>query len=136
DLLSASTAAMATGVKNASMLGRDRAQIITRSSVMAPPISTPRLREYFPETLVWQPELITDRHGRSHVNFKVADNITSWKLSVLAPVANGQIGSAEKEFPAFQPFFADLDPPPVLTQNDEISLPVVLRNYLGKPQQV
>jgi uncharacterized protein YfaS (alpha-2-macroglobulin family) len=125
-------------VERVATLGRDMAKLLTivPGLVAAPPISTPRLREYFPETLVWQPELITDRHGRSHVNFKVADNITSWKLSVLASDANGQIGSAEKEFTAFQPFFADLDPPPVLTQNDEISLPVVLRNYLGKPQQV
>ncbi|HTC92743.1 MAG TPA: MG2 domain-containing protein [Terriglobales bacterium] len=123
--------------KSVPMLGRDKAQMLAIQPNQIPPsISTPRLREYFPETLLWQPELITDKRGRSHVNFKLADNITSWKLSVLASNANGEIGSAEKEFTAFQPFFADLDPPPVLTQNDEISLPVVLRNYLNKPQRV
>jgi CD109 antigen len=39
------------------------------------------------------------------------------------------MGSAEHEFQSFQPFFVDLDSPPVLTVGDEISLPVVLRNY-------
>jgi hypothetical protein len=31
------------------------------------PLFTPRLRKYFPETLVWKPEVITDDHGRAHL---------------------------------------------------------------------
>ncbi len=98
--------------------------------------STPRMREHFQETLVWQPQLETDKQGRARLKFKLADNITTWKLSVIGSTIDGQIGFAEKEFTAFQPFFAELDPPRVLTEGDEISLPVVLRNYLNKPQTV
>jgi A-macroglobulin complement component/alpha-2-macroglobulin family protein/carboxypeptidase family protein/MG2 domain-containing protein/A-macroglobulin receptor len=97
---------------------------------------TPRLREYFPETLLWQPQIETDKQGRAHLKFKLADNITTWKLSVVGSTVDGEIGVAEKEFQAFQPFFAELDPPKVLTEGDEISLPVVLRNYLDKSQTV
>ena len=43
-------------------------------------ISTPRLRDYFPETLFWSPEVITDLNGKAEVNFKMADNITTWKM--------------------------------------------------------
>jgi uncharacterized protein YfaS (alpha-2-macroglobulin family) len=99
-------------------------------------ISTPRLREYFPETLLWQPNLETDRQGRAQLKFKLADNITTWKLALLGTTVDGQIGTAEKEIRAFQPFFAELDPPKVLTEGDEIALPVVLRNYLEKSQTV
>jgi uncharacterized protein YfaS (alpha-2-macroglobulin family) len=104
----------------------------------APPqqMATPRLREYFPETLLWQPQIETDKQGRAHLKFKLADNITTWKLSVVGSTVDGQIGVAEKEFHAFQPFFAEHDPPKVLTEGDEISLPVVLRNYLDKSQTV
>src|SRR4030095_7719490 len=42
----------------------------------------------------------------------------------------------DTEIRAFQPFFAELDPPRILTQGDRISLPVVLRNYLDKKQSV
>lgn len=107
------------------------AQITTKSE-----ISTPRLREHFQETLVWSPQLETDKQGRAQLKFKLADNITTWKLSVIGSTVDGQIGFAEKDFAAFQPFFAELDPPRVLTEGDEISLPVVLRNYLNKPQTV
>jgi hypothetical protein len=102
-----------------------------RSIQAAPLISTPRLRQYFPETLFWQPELITDAAGRAHLSIPLADNITTWKLSAVASTEKGEIASAEKDIRAFQPFFVEHDPPKFLTEGDEIDLPVVLRNYLN-----
>ncbi|HSK71935.1 MAG TPA: alpha-2-macroglobulin family protein [Pyrinomonadaceae bacterium] len=99
-------------------------------------ISTPRLREYFPETLVWNPEIITDKNGKAELKFKLADNITTWKLYTIASTKNGKIGVAEKEFRAFQPFFVDLEPPKFLTEGDEIFLPAQIRNYTEKNQKV
>ncbi|MBV8860038.1 MAG: carboxypeptidase regulatory-like domain-containing protein [Acidobacteria bacterium] len=104
--------------------------------VVQAPLSTPRLREFFPETLVWSPELETAGDGTARLNFKLADNITTWKMSVIASTEDGRLGTAEQEFLSFQPFFVEHDPPRVLTEGDEISLPVVLRNYLSKPQGV
>ena len=97
---------------------------------------TPRVREYFPETLLWQPQLTTDKKGRAQLDFKLADNITTWRMSVIGSTEDGEIGTAETEIRAFQPFFAELDPPRILTEGDRISLPVVLRNYLAKRQSV
>ncbi|HEU4713781.1 MAG TPA: alpha-2-macroglobulin family protein [Pyrinomonadaceae bacterium] len=99
-------------------------------------ISTPRLREYFPETLLWQPSIETDKQGRAQVNFKLADNITTWKVMVIGSTEDGRIGTTEKDIKAFQPFFVEHDPPRVLTEGDEISLPVVIRNYLSQTQKV
>jgi hypothetical protein len=59
------------------------------------PLSTPRLREFFPETLVWQPAVETDRDGRAEVRFKLADNITTWKMSVIASTEDGRVGTYE-----------------------------------------
>lgn len=99
-------------------------------------ISTPRLRENFPETLVWAPSVETDARGRAEIKFKLADNITTWKMAVIGSTEDGHIGMTEKEFKAFQPFFVEHDPPRVLTEGDEISLPVVVRNYLDRLQKV
>ncbi|HSS18502.1 MAG TPA: alpha-2-macroglobulin family protein [Pyrinomonadaceae bacterium] len=111
----------------------DKTQIsIGRSAQLA----TPRLREYFPETLVWQPSLETDKQGRAQLKFKLADNITTWKMSVIGSTETGEVGMAETEIKSFQPFFVDHDPPRVLTEGDQISLPVVLRNYLEQAQTV
>lgn len=109
-------------------------RVITKSGASL--VSTPRLREYFPETLVWQPSIETDKNGRAQIKFKLADNITTWKLAVIGSTADGKIGTTETEIKAFQPFFVDHDPPRVLTEGDEISLPIVVRNYLDATQKV
>ncbi|HYO62733.1 MAG TPA: MG2 domain-containing protein [Pyrinomonadaceae bacterium] len=99
-----------------------------------PQLSTPRLRQFFPETLVWQPALETDARGRASLRFKFADQITTWKVSVIGSTADGEVGVAEQEVRSFQPFFVEHEPPRVLTEGDEINLPVVLRNYLERAQ--
>jgi len=108
----------------------------TSSLALQPLVSTPRLREYFPETLLWRPEVVTDGKGRAHLKFSLADNITTWKLSAVASTVNGAMGTAEKDIRVFQPFFVEHDPPRFLTVGDEIALPVVLRNYLDRRLQV
>jgi len=92
--------------------------------------STPRLREYFPETLLWRPSVEAGPDGRAQLKFRLADNITTWKVDVVGSTENGGIGTAAAEIRAFQPFFIDHNPPSVLTQGDEIQLPVTIRNYL------
>lgn len=100
------------------------------------PSFTPRVREYFPETLLWQPELLTDKNGKAELNFKLGDNLTTWKLYAVGSTETGEINMVEKEFQTFQPFFAELDPPRVLTEGDRIDLPVPVRNYTDKRQMV
>lgn len=109
-----------------------------KSGVVPPPpppppsasASPPRLRNYFPETLLWRPEIITADDGTATLKFQLADNITAWHLSAAASTLEGNTGSGSTEFRTFQPFFASFDPPSVLTTGDTISLPVPLRNYL------
>ena len=43
---------------------------------------------------------------------------------------------AETEIKSFQPFFVEHDPPRILTEGDQLSLPIVLRNYLERAQTV
>lgn len=99
--------------------------------------STPtRLRQYFPETLFWLPELETDAQGHARIMVPVADSITTWRVTVLASDAEGNLGSAETGLRVFQEFFVEPDLPRFLTVGDEIDLPVSLYNYLDEPQTV
>ena len=134
--ISAAESPMTTdfSINAASRTVRDRTKVITKTGSQQ--MSTPRLREYFPETLLWQPSIETDKHGRAEINFKLADNITTWKMVVIGSTEDGRIGTIEKDIKAFQPFFVEHDPPRVLTDGDEISLPIVVRNYLSQAQKV
>src|SRR5262249_4650285 len=97
---------------------------------------SPRVREQFPETLLWRPELITDDNGHASLDIDLADSITTWRLSASAVSGDGRLGAAQSSIRVFQPFFVDLNLPVALTRGDEVSVPVVVYNYLAKPQSV
>ena len=110
--------------------------LVSAASIPNTALSTPRVREYFPETLYWQPELITDPAGRATVRVKLADSVTTWHVAVIGSTLDGRIAEASADIRAFQPFLVDLDVPPVLTVGDELSLPVPVRNYTERAQKV
>lgn len=97
-----------------------------------PPMFTPRVRTYFPETLYWVPELTTDKQGLATTRFPLADSITTWKIAAIASTLDGRQVQTESSLRVFQPFFLDFDPPLVLTQGDQIGMPVTVRNYLDR----
>ncbi len=118
---------------------------VTKSTVLGPDnhshthqASRPqaRVRQWFPETLLWRPEIITDDEGHASLDLSLADSITSWRLSASAITAAGQLGATEQPIRVFQPFFVDLNLPVALTRNDEVAVPAVVYNYAGKPLTV
>jgi hypothetical protein len=95
-----------------------------------------RVREFFPETLLFEPSLITDKNGEANLKLTVADSITTWRMTASANSKQGGLGSVSHGIRVFQDFFVDIDLPVSLTQNDELSIPIVVYNYLKKPQRV
>jgi hypothetical protein len=96
----------------------------------------PRMRQYFPETMYWNPSIITDENGRASLEIPLADSITTWRVSAGAVDRDGRMGSATVPLRVFQDFFVDIDLPVYLTQNDEVSIPVAVYNYLPGQQSV
>ncbi len=95
-----------------------------------------KLREFFPESLLWRPEVVTDERGEAALHFRAADSITTWRVSAIASSPQGRLGFGGASFRAFQKFFVEPDLPPVLTQGDRIGLPVAVYNFLEEEQRV
>ena len=94
------------------------------------------VRSWFPEALYVAPEIITDRHGRASVTIPLADNITTWRMAMLASTRQGALGSGTSSLKVFQDFFTEMDLPVTLTQGDQVSLPVAIYNYSGARGEV
>src|SRR5260370_22001999 len=94
------------------------------------------VRSWFPEALYVAPEIITDRHGRASITIPIADNITTWRMAMLASTMQGALGSGTSNLKVFQDFFTELDLPVTLTQGDQVSLPVAVYNYSGARGEV
>jgi uncharacterized protein YfaS (alpha-2-macroglobulin family) len=112
--------------------GRGFAVVLKTQSQAA----APHVRSYFPEALYINPEIITDARGDANISIPVADSITTWRMAMLASTASGALGTSTSSLKVFQDFFVDLDLPVTLTQGDQVSLPIAIYNYSGKPGQV
>jgi hypothetical protein len=100
------------------------------------PGAEPRVREFFPETFIFEPALITDAEGLAELAVIMPDAITTWRITSFASSANGQLGSMLSQLRVFQDFFVDIDMPVALTEGDEISIPIAIYNYLPKEQKI
>lgn len=119
--------------------GRGGAVAEAHSFAPLPASSVPeevRVRQFFPETLFVNPQLITNEKGEAQLKLPLADSITTWRLTVLGNSTAGQLGSTTLPIRVFQDFFVDIDLPVAFTQGDEVSVPVALYNYLAKSQTV
>lgn len=98
--------------------------------------ATPRLRNYFPETLVWAPLLETDDQGRAGLDFRLPDSITEWDVAVIGSTADGRVAATRAGIRSVPPFYVQVDPPLVLTARDRVELPVIVRSDSPMAQQV
>ena len=98
--------------------------------------NAPRIREYFPETFIFEPALITNRKGIATLPLKWPDSITEWRITTTASTIQGQLGSTTKGIKVFQDFFVDVDLPVSLTQNDIVAVPIALYNYVKGSQKI
>ena len=55
---------------------------------------------------------------------------------MVASTQRGTLGTATSSLKVFQDFFVDLDLPVVLTQGDQVSLPVAIYNYTDAKGEV
>ncbi len=108
------------------------------ASPIASPGTTPEahVRSWFPEALYVAPKIITDNRGRASITIPIADNITTWRMAMMASTKQGSLGSGTSSLKVFQDFFTELDLPVTLTQGDQVSIPVAVYNYSGTRDQV
>ncbi len=98
-------------------------------------VEVERVRQFFPETWVWIPDLLTDEEGRVSVDLKAPDSITTWKLHAVSSGPEG-IGIAQTQLTVFQDFFIDPSLPYSVIRGEEFPVQVQVYNYLDIPQTV
>ncbi|MBP1907880.1 alpha-2-macroglobulin family protein [Methanolobus bombayensis] len=94
-----------------------------------------RVRQFFPETWVWMPELLTDDAGLASLDLTAPDSITTWRLHAVSSSPEG-IGISESSLTVFQDFFVDPDLPYSVTRGEQFPVQVQVYNYLDDEQDV
>ncbi len=94
-----------------------------------------RVRQFFPETWVWMPELLTDENGLASLELAAPDSITTWRMHAVSSGSDG-IGISESSLTVFQDFFIDPDLPYSVIRGEEFPVQVQVYNYLDREQDV
>ncbi|MEW6238216.1 MAG: alpha-2-macroglobulin family protein [Candidatus Omnitrophota bacterium] len=94
-----------------------------------------RVRTYFPETWLWNPEWLTGADGAGSLDLTAPDSITTWKLHAVSTSPQG-LGIAEGSLRVFQDFFAEPDLPYSVIRGDRFPLKVRVFNYIDEDQLI
>ena len=96
----------------------------------------PKVRKAFPDTAYWSPAVHTDAGGHAHVTLTFPDSLTTWRTTVHAITADSKVGSALTRVLVRKNIIVRMGTPRLLRQGDEITIPVIVHNYLDQAKQV
>ncbi len=100
----------------------------------APPI---RVRSDFNPLATFAPTVQTDASGAARVEIKLPDNLTRYRVMVVAVDASGKLfGSGEANMTARLPLMVRPSAPRFLNFGDQFELPIVLQNQTGEAMSV
>jgi CD109 antigen len=94
-----------------------------------------RIRQFFPETWLWMPDLLTEPDGTATVDLTAPDSITTWRLHAVSTSDSG-LGISESQLLVFQEFFGEPDLPYAVTRGERFPVRIQIFNYLDAPQVV
>lgn len=112
-------------------------QTYYRAKEFAAPIydkqETVEQRTDFRNTIYWNPNIEIDRTGKKTVEFYTSDDITSFRTTLEGIASDGTIGRTEKNIFTQLPFAMTTKVPVEVATEDNISIPVTLKNNTDKP---
>ena len=97
----------------------------------------PRVRKAFPDTAYWSPSVHTDATGHAHLTLTFPDSLTTWRTTVHAHrLLDSKAGSAVNRVLVRKNIIVRMGTPRFLRQGDEVTIPVIVHNYLDQAKQV
>jgi alpha-2-macroglobulin len=96
----------------------------------------PRVRKAFPDTAYWSPSVHTDAAGHAHITLTFPDSLTTWRTTVHAITLDSKAGSAINRVLVRKNIIVRMGTPRFLRQGDEVTIPVIVHNYLDQAKQV
>ncbi|GGH15452.1 alpha-2-macroglobulin family protein [Silvibacterium dinghuense] len=92
--------------------------------------AAPKVRKAFPDTAYWSPDVHTDSSGHARVTLTFPDALTTWRTTVHAITNDSKAGSASSKVLVRKDVLVRMGTPRFMLKGDEITLPVIVHNYL------
>lgn len=93
-----------------------------------------QLRRNFKDTAFWAPRLKTNTLGEATARFRLPDNLTTWRATVITANATADVGQAIHKVKAQKPLMAQIAAPRFLRTGDRAKLKALLYNHSDQDQ--
>lgn len=120
------SAPMPLMAENKASLGKEMQQI-------APNV---QVRSDFRSTILWKPDLVTDKNGRATIKATYPDSLTSWQTKVRAVSPDNQFGEGNTVTNTKQPLIVRLQAPRFFVAGDQTTISAIINNNTDKPLSV
>ena len=96
----------------------------------------PKIRKNFPDTAYWVAALRTGADGRARVQFEFPDSLTTWRATARGVTRDTLVGSAVNKVLVRKRLVLSFAAPRFAVEGDQLTIPVIVRNFLNQPQNV
>ncbi|MDD2840510.1 MAG: alpha-2-macroglobulin family protein, partial [Rickettsiales bacterium] len=93
-------------------------------------------RKNFKNVAYWNPSIILDKNGKTDFEFKLPDNLTSWKILVVANTKTDLMGLGNKTITSSLPLQLNVNMPNQVSENDEFSAGFTVINKVDKKNKI
>ena len=94
------------------------------------PMAEPTIRKEFKDTAFWQSDMVTGADGKATVQFKLPDNLTTWRATARAVTEDTRVGSAVQKVLSRKDVIMRLEMPRFVTEGDNVTISGVVHNFL------
>ena len=102
----------------------------------APALSEIELRGDFRFTAYWDPSLDTDEEGKAYVTFRLPDNLTTFRVMVVAQTQDSRFGRSENHFRVTKPLLLQASLPRFARVGDKFQGGVVIHNQTTEEENI
>lgn len=107
-----------------------------RGQLKPPAPTQPKVRKLFPDTAFWTAALRTGEDGRARVSFPWPDALTTWRTTARGIASDARVGNSVLRTIVRKNLMLTLATPRFFTENDQVRVPLIVRNYYNSAQSV
>jgi uncharacterized protein YfaS (alpha-2-macroglobulin family) len=111
---------------------------VHRSSAQLKPdrVPEPRIRKAFPDTVYWAPAVVTGADGRATAKLVFPDSLTTWRATARGVTRDTRVGQGVDKVIVRKNLILRPAVPRFFTEEDEVTLSMVVQNYLEGQKSV
>lgn len=94
------------------------------------------VREFFPDTCFFNPNIITDQNGTASVTVALPDSLTTWRATARGITTDTKVGESTDKITVRKELLVRLITPRFLTERDEPVITGIIHNYLKTEKEV